>query len=191
MVGLVSLYNLEGGWSSPKVLTFHCPTLAAAITEGQYWNDGVPVPFFDDEDEEAGAAVVSVAFAESGWCSTGAADGTIKVWDISGSARLRCSLGCGGAVVAMAWRPSSLVVVACSADGCIHAWDARDGSSLLQLRGHSDAPLCLATAWAQDAIVTAGDDRTVRVFRVPSADLPRPPPGSAPAPAPAPMPPRP
>ena len=24
-----------------------------------------------DEDEEAGAAVVSVAFAESGWCSTG------------------------------------------------------------------------------------------------------------------------
>ena len=84
-----------------------------------------------------------------------------------GSARLRCSLGCGGAVVAMAWRPSSLVVVACSADGCVHAWDARDGASLLQLRGHSDAPLCLATAWAQDAIVTAGDDRTVRVFRVP------------------------
>ena len=142
-------------------------------------------------DEEAGAAVVSVAFAESGWCSTGAADGTLKVWDISGSARLRCSLGAGGAIVAMAWRPSSLVVVACSADGCIHAWDARDGSSLMQLRGHSDAPLCLATAWAQDAIVTAGDDRTVRVFRVPSADLPRPPPGSAPAPAPAPRPPMP
>ena len=36
--------------------------------------------------------------------------------------------------------------------------------------------------------MTAGDDRTVRVFRVPSADLPRPPLGSAPAPAPAPAP---
>ena len=80
-----------------------------------------------DEDEEAGAAVVSWPSRESGWCATGGADGTIKVWDISGSARLRCSLGCGGAVVAMAWRPSSLAVVACSAMGVFTPWDARDG----------------------------------------------------------------
>ena len=43
----------------------------------------------------------------------------------AGSARLRCSLGAGGAIVAMAWRPSSLVVVACSARSVCSRWDSQ------------------------------------------------------------------
>ena len=143
----------------------------------------------DDTDADAGAAVVSVAIAQNGWCATGGADGHVKVWDISGPLpRERCALGTGGAVVSIAWHPSQLKLVACSADGIISAWDARDGTSLIKLRGHADAPLCMAPFWPGDAVVTAGDDRSVCVFRVPPVDLPRPPPGSAPAPAPAPAP---
>jgi WD40 repeat protein len=41
-------------------------------------------------------------------------------------------------VVALAWHVSRPTVVSASLDRCIHIWDARSGSQLLELTGHTN-----------------------------------------------------
>ena len=72
------------------------------------------------------------------------------------------------AVTKTAWLPSQPLVVATTADGCAHVWDARDGRSVAVLTGHAGiiVDVAVGTTPGGVRVVTAGDDHVCRVYAV-------------------------
>jgi WD40 repeat protein len=101
--------------------------------------------------------------------ATGATNGTVKVWDLSTGAP-RASLAAEGGVIKVAWAPGHPSLLAAStAEGFVHLWDARDGSLVRSLTGHTGMILDLAfTLEAGEGkgatVVTCGDDSVARVY---------------------------
>ena len=74
------------------------------------------------------------------------------------------------AITKVVWLPAQPNLVATTADGCAHIWDARDGRSVAVLTGHTGIILDVAVAASVESsaplVVTAGDDHVCRVFGV-------------------------
>jgi ribosome assembly protein SQT1 len=121
------------------------------------------------------------------WLASAGIDGTAKVWDVA-TGRLRQTLHHprSGAVTKLAWHPHSAgLLVTAAGDGVVRCWDARcGGAPVAELKGHTDMVVDLAAcfgpgprgssstaeaafAWP-DLLLTACDDRTAKVWAVPS-----------------------
>ncbi len=147
---------------------------------------------YDSEEEEEGEEVdveefvsvecVGFSASEYKWIASGGLDKTLKIWDtVSGACRGICTHP--ASVVSLQWHNTLPVVTTAALDCVVRLFDARAGTLLQELTGHSDmvtsiimAPLPPPsmtnssdnsnTASASDVIVSVSDDRTARVFQI-------------------------
>jgi WD40 repeat protein len=94
---------------------------------------------------------------------TASRDADVRIWDAASGALAHVLAGHFAAVVDASFSPDGRRVVSA---GPITAglWDVGSGELLLYLRGHEG--LLTAAAFADDrTVVTAGEDRTLRVYR--------------------------
>jgi ribosome assembly protein SQT1 len=151
---------------------------ATAVEEGEEGEDGVDT------------TIECVGFCQAAdfpWAAAGGADKKLRVWDINTGA-IRCVCMHQGSVVSLKWLESSPVVCTAALDCVVRLWDARSGSCLQELTGHTDLvtsldmrSLMFTSASAAnageteqttvDVIVSVSDDKTARVFHVSAKDL--------------------
>lgn len=139
----------------------------------------------NDNDEEmlVPSGVEAVGFCKSNpnWCATGGMDGVLKIWDLAnqGQCRHSCKLHNseekGDGITQLTWHPTLPLVVTSTTRGQVHVWDARNGQLLQTLTGHTDVINDMDVSFVvppagssagQAVIVTASDDKTVRIFNV-------------------------
>eukprot|EP00934_Nitzschia_sp_Nitz4_P002294 Nitzschia sp. Nitz4//scaffold298_size22859//13581//14987//NITZ4_008531-RA/size22859-processed-gene-0.15-mRNA-1//-1//CDS//3329546329//2294//frame0 len=135
----------------------------------------------EDEDEEIEypMSVEAVGFfpAQPNWCATGGVDGKLKIWDldINGSCRHVCippaveTLDGPDTITRLQWHPKLPVIFTTSLSGNIRLWDARNGSLIHTLTGNTEMVNEVDIQYLDNGsalIVTAGDDKAVRVFEV-------------------------
>jgi WD40 repeat protein len=116
-------------------------------------------------------SVESVAFcshpALTHLAASGATDGSVCVWDLN-TASLRHRLeDPSEAVIRVTWMPASPTLFACTADGAVFAWDARDGRLLARYTGPSGMvqdvlPVPLPRGSAIPAALSASSSGTVQ-----------------------------
>ena len=96
-------------------------------------------------------------------------DGKLAIWDLN-SFTLRHTCAHGAGVVELRWLRDSPLLVACTVSRELRVWDARSGGCLATLLGHADACLCLELGYTAEGVfaLSGSDDRTARVWRVPT-----------------------
>lgn len=129
----------------------------------------------DEEEMEYPMSVEAVGFSESqpNWCATGGVDGRLKIWDLSKDGQCRHTCVPEGeeadSITRLRWHPKLPVVFAASVGGNIRLWDARSGSLLHKMTGHTQTINDLDVSFMDDGtavLVSAGDDKVVKVFEV-------------------------
>jgi len=101
------------------------------------------------------------------WVFTASADGTIIVSDIS-TGEVRSKIELQGAVTRALWHPKAPAIYTSGTDALVQLWDARNGTLVRELRGHSDTILALAVSNDGAWVLSAGDDGTCAVFDIKS-----------------------
>lgn len=135
------------------------------------------VPTMDEDDQvDLPMSVEAVGFSPASphWCATGGVDGALKIWDLtSGQCRQVCRPAQAGDAVApgitrLQWHPTHPVVFTSHTNGSVCLTDARNGQVLATLTGNADVVNDLAIAYigSKAAIVTGGDDQTLRLFEI-------------------------
>jgi len=134
----------------------------------------------DEGMENPSRSVETVGFAPSAlnlnWCATGGIDGNLKIWDLNsnGACRHTCRHGSGNGVTNLQWHPVHPIVFTGATDGTIRIWDARNGTLIKALTGHTALINDLtvdATEGGGAIIVSASDDNSVRVFEINSENI--------------------
>lgn len=128
----------------------------------------------EDEEMEYPMSVEAVGFCpvQPNWCATGGVDGIMKIWDLTnGQCRQVCSPEGDGAdsITRLRWHPTLPLVFTTTISGKNLMWDARNGSLLYTLTGHTDVINDIDIQFLDNGtavIVSAGDDKTVRVFEL-------------------------
>jgi len=111
--------------------------------------------------------IEGVAFCSSfPFVASASLDGTVKVWD-TGRHEVRHTLTHQGAVVKVLWHPTMPWLYTASVDGIVRVWDGRDGSCVAALTGHTDGVLDIAISDGS-VVLSASDDKTSRLFRLPT-----------------------
>jgi len=141
----------------------------------------------DEEDEmEYPMSVEAVGFfpAQSNWCATGGVDGKLKIWDLAneGQCRQVCvppkqetttddddnDRGSDG-ITRLYWHPKLPLVFTAMTSGAIRLWDARTGGLLTTMTGHTDSINDVDVQFLENGnaiVVTASDDKSIRIFEV-------------------------
>jgi ribosome assembly protein SQT1 len=134
----------------------------------------------DDEDVEMEypMSVEAVGFfpAQPNWCATGGVDGKLKIWDLANEGQ--CRQICvpsetqdkgSDSITRLRWHPKLPLVFSTTTSGKIRVWDARTGALLTTLTGHTDVINDTHIQFMESGsavVVTASDDKSVRVYEV-------------------------
>jgi small GTP-binding protein len=113
------------------------------------------------------ARVLSVAWSPNGRRAvSGAADKTVRLWDVETGGCLRVLEGHSGEVNCVAWSPDGHRALSVAADGIGRLWDTETGRCLRVLEGHSAS--VIGVAWSPDGrrALSSADDQTVRLWEV-------------------------
>jgi len=143
-------------------------------------------------------SVEAVGFSTSNpnWCATGGVDGILKIWDLTNNAQCRqiCNVQSSegdndttttttttGGITQLRWHPTLPLVYTSCSDGAVRIWDARNGTLMQVLTGHTDMINTLDcnfiptnnnnNSGPMSIIVTGSDDKTIRVFEFDVAGL--------------------
>jgi WD40 repeat protein len=114
----------------------------------------------------AHSRIDAIAFRPDGrWLATAGIDRMVKVWDATTGALLQTLGGHAGLVSGLAFSADGRRLA--SSEGpekTVKIWDPLAGREILNLRGHTD--LCSCVAFSRDGwrLISAGSDRTVRVW---------------------------
>jgi WD40 repeat protein len=124
--------------------------------------------------KEHSDAVYSVAFLPGGTqLVSGAGDRTLKIWDVQRGTRLVTISDALDAIYAVAVHPSGARLAAAGADRMIRTWTwngdpasaAGPSATLLtSMFAHGDAVLGLAYSPDGTALISAGADRTIKIW---------------------------
>ncbi len=125
------------------------------------------------------AAIDCVGFspADARVLATGAADGTVKVWDLSGvKPKERAELATkAGAVQALAYTVTGKTLATAHADGTVHFWDAgfTPAKEKFVLEGHQGPVLSLGFAPNGIDFASGGADWVVRTWNLGASPRPK------------------
>jgi angio-associated migratory cell protein len=143
----------------------------------------------DDEEEEMDIpmSVEAVGFSPQNpnWCASASVDGTLKIWDLArdGQCRQTCRVTTtteeedyrDDGITRLQWHPTLPVIFTATSRGRINIWDVRNGSLVHTLTGHTEMinelDIQFLSGNGAAVIVSAGDDKTIRVFDVDIAAL--------------------
>jgi WD40 repeat protein/beta-lactamase regulating signal transducer with metallopeptidase domain len=121
-------------------------------------------------------AVLSVGFSADGLTlASGGVDETIRLWDVK-NARVRLTLGgLSSCVLALAVSPDGRTLASTGRlDGLVSLRDAMTGAELVRFVGHSALVRGIAFAPDGRSLATGGDDRSIKLWDVPSSEPSRP-----------------
>jgi WD40 repeat protein len=111
--------------------------------------------------------VLSIAVAPEGHLlATGAANGTVTLWDVAGGKLLRRLRGHGAAVNVLSWSPDGKTLASASADRTVRGWDVDSGRQVWVFTGHQAPVLSVAFSPDGKRVASGGDDfeSTVRIW---------------------------
>jgi len=98
------------------------------------------------------------------WFATGAADRTIKIWDLaSGTLRLTLT-GHVNAVRALVVSPRHPYLFSAGEDKLVKCWDLETNKVIREYHGHLSGVYCMEMHPTLDLLVTGGRDSTARVW---------------------------
>ncbi len=142
----------DGDSKSSKVLLWDARTLTTATA---------PMPHSED--------VLSISFsADSRWIATGAADGTVRVWDITGKQRFtrRAAHEPNSAANSVAFSPDGLFVVSGGADTTVRLWNAQTGEPIQKRSDPAENDDVTAVAFSPkgDRVVVCRANGTMRIL---------------------------
>ncbi len=95
---------------------------------------------------------------------SGAADGTVRVWDAGSGQPLACLRARGGAVNCVAVTPDGRLVIAGVGDGFVQVWGADNAEEVLHFRAHYGVLGGVGVSPDGRRIVTGGGDYTLGVW---------------------------
>ena len=104
---------------------------------------------------------------------SGGSDGTVRVWDLAGTAAPRVLTGHAGPVNAVAVSADGRTAVSGSADGTVRVWDLAGDAAPRVLTGHAGEVNAVAVSADGRIAVSGGDDGTVRVWDLAGDAAPR------------------
>src|SRR5262249_46870194 len=119
------------------------------------------------------AAIDIGAFSPDGrHAVTGAADGTIKVWDLAAQKAI-AGFRHAEAVHGGGFLPDGQSLASASHDGQVQLWTLLAGAEVRTFAGHRDKVLALAATRDGKRLVSASLDRTLRVWDVATGECQR------------------
>ncbi|MEZ4706457.1 MAG: WD40 repeat domain-containing protein [Caldilineaceae bacterium] len=96
--------------------------------------------------------------------ASGAADTTIKLWDINGGHSIATLTGHTDQVFALAYIPNNPILASGSADSTIKLWDANTGRELTTMQGHTEQVFSLAIDSSASRMISGGADNQIIVW---------------------------
>lgn len=102
---------------------------------------------------------------------SGAADGSLRLWDLAAGRLLRRFGGPGGALTALAFSADGQHLLTGSADRRLRWWSVASGAALLALAGHAGAVTAVAVAPTGRHAVSAADDGELLLWALPGGEL--------------------
>ena len=117
-----------------------------------------------------GAVAVS---ADGRTAVSGGDDGTVRVWDLAGTAAPRVLTGHDGRVRAVAVSADGRTAVSGGADGTVRVWDLAGTAAPRVLTGHTGWVDAVAVSADGRTAVSGGGDGTVRVWDLAGTAAPR------------------
>ena len=113
-------------------------------------------------------AVDSVAFSPDGkmLVSSGGADLTIKLWEVSSGTELRTLRGHFSAVTSVVFSRDGKTLASGSIDGTVKLWDVASGNELGSFGDHSASVNSVALDLDRHRLASADDDGTIKIWDV-------------------------
>ena len=109
--------------------------------------------------------IYALAFSPDGKrLVSGAADRSLRVWDVESRQLLRTMTGPTGDVYAVVFSPDGTRMVSAGRDRAIRIWDTVHWEEITQLHGHTSLVYCLAFSPDGHVLVSGGGDATVRLW---------------------------
>jgi WD40 repeat protein len=96
--------------------------------------------------------------------ASASADGTVRLWDVTGRQEIRCLSGHKESVWAVAISADGLRLATAGQDRTVRVWDPATGRELRVLHGHADAAVSVAFSPDGRRLASASTDQTVRVW---------------------------
>lgn len=159
--GLIVQWNIETGQSDKYQLPGD--SVAPSTANGGLVKGSTIV----NTGRKGSRHILALAVSSDGrYLASGGLDRAIHLWDTRTRQHLQAFNGHRGAVTGLAFRQGTQQLMSSSSDRTVKLWSVEDRSYIDTLHGHSSDVIAI-DCLRQERILSAGRDRTLRLFKVP------------------------